>query len=42
MAARVGIMGEGTNACCSAVSIAVRYAALGSSLPQNLMTQNFL
>jgi len=28
MAARVGIMGEGTNACCSAVSIAVRYAAV--------------
>jgi acyl-CoA oxidase len=27
-AARVGIMGEGTNACCSAVSIAVRYAAV--------------
>ncbi|XP_069704994.1 peroxisomal acyl-coenzyme A oxidase 3 isoform X2 [Periplaneta americana] len=27
-AARVGIMGEGTNACCSAVAIAVRYAAV--------------
>lgn len=27
-AARVGIMGEATNACCSAVSIAVRYAAV--------------
>lgn len=27
-AARVGILGEGTNACCSAVAIAVRYAAV--------------
>lgn len=27
-AARVGIMAEGTNACCSAVAIAVRYAAV--------------
>lgn len=27
-AARVGIMGEGTNGCCSAISIAVRYAAV--------------
>ncbi|KAJ9582391.1 hypothetical protein L9F63_003244, partial [Diploptera punctata] len=26
-AGRVGIMGEGTNACCSVVAIAVRYAA---------------
>lgn len=27
-AARVGILAEGTNACCSAISIAVRYAAV--------------
>jgi acyl-CoA oxidase len=27
-AARIGLMGEGTNVCCSALSIAVRYAAV--------------
>ncbi|XP_023703178.1 peroxisomal acyl-coenzyme A oxidase 3 isoform X4 [Cryptotermes secundus] len=34
-AARVGIMGEGTNACCCAVAIAVRYAAVRKQFGPN-------
>ena len=34
-AGRVGIMGEGTNACCSVVAIAVRYAAVRKQFGPN-------